>query len=221
MNAQLDAAWKLLPNYLGQHLLVSLAALLLGLAVSLPLTLAAHRSPAVRWPVLTLASLIQTIPGLALLALFYPLLLALSALSVKALGAGFSALGFLPSLLSLALYAMLPILRNGVTGLAGVDPAVVEAARGMGMTEGQVLRQVELPLALPLIIAGVRLTTVISLSTAAIGSTVAAKSLGEVIIAGLLSDNAAFILQGGFIIAGLAVLIHELLSWAETRSRHA
>ena len=113
------------------------------------------------------------------------------------------------------------MVSNTLVGLRGVPPAARDAAFGLGMTEGQVLRQVELPLALPLIIAGVRLTTVISLSTAAIGSTVAAKSLGEVIIAGLLSDNAAFILQGGFIIAGLAVLIHELLSWAETRSRHA
>ena len=140
---------------------------------------------------------------------------------VLALAVPMMGFGAAPTFLALTLYGLLPIFENSLAALSNLPAPVVEAARGMGMTEGQVLRQVELPLALPLIIAGVRLTTVISLSTAAIGSTVAAKSLGEVIIAGLLSDNAAFILQGGFIIAGLAVLIHELLSWAETRSRHA
>ena len=153
----------------------------------------------------TLVGIGQTFPPVAVLALAVPMM-------------GF---GAAPTFLALTLYGLLPIFENSLAALSNLPAPVVEAARGMGMTEGQVLRQVELPLALPLIIAGVRLTTVISLSTAAIGSTVAAKSLGEVIIAGLLSDNAAFILQGGFIIAGLAVLIHELLSWAETRSRHA
>ena len=153
----------------------------------------------------TLVGIGQTFPPVAVLALAVPMM-------------GF---GAAPTFLALTLYGLLPIFENSLAALSNLPAPVVEAARGMGMTEGQVLRQVELPLALPLIIAGVRLTTVISLSTAAIGSTVAAKSLGEVIIAGLLSDNAAFILQGGFIIAGLAVLIHELLSWAETRRRHA
>ncbi|MFO1013399.1 MAG: glycine betaine ABC transporter substrate-binding protein [Caulobacteraceae bacterium] len=219
MNAQLDAAWKLLPNYLGQHLLVSLAALLLGLAVSLPLTLAAHRSPAVRWPVLTLASLIQTIPGLALLALFYPLLLALSALSVKALGAGFSALGFLPSLLSLALYAMLPILRNGVTGLAGVDPAVVEAARGMGMTDGQRLWRVELPLAAPVIMAGVRTATVWTIGAATLATSVGQTSLGNYIFSGLQTENWVFVLFGCAASAVLALAADQLLGLVEKALR--
>ena len=89
---------------------------------------AAARRPRLRWPALLVASLVQTIPSLALLALFYPLLLALSALTDAPVRLGFPALGFLPSLLALTLYSMLPILRNGVAGILGVDPAIVEAA---------------------------------------------------------------------------------------------
>ena len=119
-----DAAARL-PDYLGSHVTVSVAALLIGLAVSLPLAFASIRRPALRGTLLATASVIQTIPGLALLALFYPLLLALSALSERIFGAGFSALGFLPSVLALALYSMLPVLRNTVTCLNGIDPAVL------------------------------------------------------------------------------------------------
>src|SRR5690242_4423445 len=110
MDERIAAAWALLPSYLGQHVVLSASALALGLLVSLPLALLAARRPSVRWPALAAASLIQTIPGLALLALFYPLLLALSALTKAAFGASIPALGFLPSLLALTLYSMLPIL---------------------------------------------------------------------------------------------------------------
>ncbi len=114
MDERLAAAWRVAPGYLAQHVLLSVCALALGFAISLPLAVAASRSAAVRWPSLFVASLIQTIPSLALLALFYPLLLALSALGQSWFGHGFQALGFLPSLLALTLYSMLPILRNGV-----------------------------------------------------------------------------------------------------------
>ena len=137
MSPQVQAAYALLPEYLAWHVLLSVSALALGLTISLPLAIAASRSARLRWPVLALASLIQTIPSLALLALFYPLLLALSVLSVSLLGQGFSALGFLPSLLALTLYSILPILRNGVAGITGVDPAITEAADGVGMTARQ------------------------------------------------------------------------------------
>ena len=123
----------------------SAAALLLGLAISLPLAIWSARRPRVARVALGFASLVQTIPGLALLALFYPVLLSLSAL----VGGGIPALGFLPSLLALTLYALLPILRNAVTGLTGLDPAVIEAADGVGMTPAQKLRLVEAPLARP------------------------------------------------------------------------
>ena len=109
-----------LPDYLGSHVRVSLAALALGLVSSLPLAIMARHRPVLRSALLGVASIVQTIPGLALLALFYPLLLALAALSLQYLGVGFSAFGFLPAVLALALYSMLPVLRNTITGLNGI-----------------------------------------------------------------------------------------------------
>ncbi len=136
------AALSLLPGYLAWHVALSASALILGVAISLPLAVAAARCPRLRWPVLALAGLVQTIPSLAQLALFFPLLLMLSQLSEAMLGRGFSALGFLPSLLALTLYSMLPILRTATAGLLGVDRAVSEAADGVGMTARQKLLQV-------------------------------------------------------------------------------
>src|SRR5262249_51744797 len=149
-------ALALLPGYLGSHVLVSVTALALGLVVSLPLAILSVPRPALRATLLAITSIVQTIPGLALLALFYPLLLGVAMLTERAIGLRFSALGFLPSVLALALYSMLPVLRNTVTGLMGVDAAVKQAAVGVGMTPRQSLWMVELPLALPVIMAGIR-----------------------------------------------------------------
>jgi osmoprotectant transport system permease protein len=215
-DARLASAWALLPNYLGQHVLLSASALLLGLAISLPLAVAASRSAAVRWPSLLVASLIQTIPSLALLALFYPLLLVLSALSVSVIGRGFPALGFLPSLLALTLYSMLPILRNGVAGLTGVDPAIVEAARGVGMTDRQRLFQVELPLAAPVIMAGVRTAAVWTIGAATLATPVGQTSLGNYIFSGLQTENWVFVLFGCGASAGLALSADQLLGLIES-----
>ncbi len=112
-----------------------------------------------------------------------------------------------PTLIALFLYGLLPIFENTLTGLTTLPPPVVEAARGMGMTSAQRLVKVEVPLAMPVILAGIRLSVVIGLATATIGSTVAARTLGEVIIAGLISNNLAFVLQGGLVVAALAILI--------------
>ncbi len=215
MDARLAAAWALLPGYLGQHVLLSASALLLGLAISLPLAVAASRSAAVRWPALLVASLVQTIPSLALLALFYPLLLALSALSVGAFGRGFPALGFLPSLLALTLYSMLPILRNGVAGITGVDPAIVEAARGVGMTDRQRLFQVELPLAAPVIMAGVRTAAVWTIGAATLATSVGQTSLGNYIFSGLQTENWVLVLFGCGASAALALAADQLLGLIE------
>lgn len=143
----------------------------------------------------------QTFPPVAVLALAVP-------------AVGF---GNKPTLIALFLYALLPIFENTLTGLTTLPRDVTEAARGVGMTGMQRLMQVELPLSLPLILAGVRIAAVISLSTATIGSTVAASTLGEVIIAGLLSNNLAYILQGGLVVAVLAVLIHDAIYVLERR----
>lgn len=141
----------------------------------------------------------QTFPPVAVLALAVPMI-------------GF---GEKPTLIALFLYALLPVFENTLTGLTTLPATVMDAARGSGMTGWQRLVKVELPLALPAILAGIRLSAVISLSTATIGSTVAARTLGEVIIAGLQSNNLAFILQGGLIVAALAILIHAAFSALE------
>ncbi|HEY3887932.1 MAG TPA: glycine betaine ABC transporter substrate-binding protein [Caulobacteraceae bacterium] len=216
MNERLAAAWRLLPNYLGQHVLLSASALALGVLISLPLAVAASRNPRLRWITLLSAGLIQTIPSLALLALFYPLLLALSALSRQLFGAGFSALGFLPSLLALTLYSMLPILRNATTGILGVDPAAVEAARGVGMTDRQRLFMVELPLAAPVIMAGIRTAAVWTIGTATLSTPVGQTSLGDYIFSGLQTEDWVLVLFGCAAAAGLALIVDQLLGLIES-----
>ena len=177
--------------------------------------MAASRTPRLRWIALQLAGMVQTIPSLALLALFYPLLLALSALSKATLGAGFPALGFLPSLLALTLYSMLPILRNGVTGILGVDPAVVEAARGVGMDDRQRLFQVELPLAAPVIMAGIRTAAVWTIGAATLSTPVGQTSLGDYIFSGLQTEDWVLVLFGCIAAAGLALVVDQLLGLIE------
>jgi len=219
MNGAIDAALALLPEYLAWHVVLSASALLLGAAISLPLGVAAARSARLRWPVLAFASLIQTIPSLALLALFFPILLAASALSVATFGRGFSALGFLPSLLALTLYSMLPMLRNAAAGVGGVDPAIREAADGVGMTPRQRLFQVELPLAAPIIMAGVRTAAVWTIGAATLSTPVGQTSLGNYIFAGLQTENWIFVLFGCAASAGLALAADQLLGLVEAGVR--
>lgn len=149
----------------------------------------------------TLVNIGQTFPPVAVLAVTVPLV-------------GF---GEKPTLIALFGYGLLPIFENTITGLKTCPPQLLEAAAGMGMSAGQRLRALELPLAMPLILEGVRLSLVINVGTATIGSTVAAKGLGEVIIAGLLSNNTAFVLQGGLVTGLMAVLLYEALAAVERR----
>lgn len=207
----MTAAFARVPELLAQHLLLALAALLLGIAISLPLAVLSARRRGVARVALGLASLVQTIPSLALLALFYPLLLSLSAL----VGGSIPALGFLPSLLALTLYALLPILRNAVTGLATLDPAVREAADGVGMTRWQKLRLVEAPLVAPLVMAGIRTAAVWTIGAATLSTTVGQPSLGDLIFAGLQTQNWALVLAGCVAAAGLALAVDGLLGLAE------
>jgi osmoprotectant transport system permease protein len=149
----------------------------------------------------TLVNVGQTFPPVAVLAVTVPIV-------------GF---GEKPTLIALFAYGLLPIFENTLVGLKTCPPEVLEAAQGMGMSAGQRLWSVELPLALPLILEGIRLSLVISIGTATIGSTVAAKGLGEVIIAGLVSNNNAFILQGGLVTGLMAVLLYDALAGLERR----
>lgn len=147
----------------------------------------------------SLVNIGQTFPPVAVLALAVPVF-------------GF---GDKPTLIALFLYGLLPIFENTLTGLTTLPPPVIEAARGMGMTSAQRLVKIEVPLAMPVILAGIRLSAVIGLATATIGSTVAARTLGEVIIAGLISNNLAFVLQGGLVVAALAILIFDIFQAIE------
>jgi osmoprotectant transport system permease protein len=149
----------------------------------------------------TLVNIGQTFPPVAVLAIAVPLV-------------GF---GEAPTLIALFAYGLLPIFENTIAGLRGCPPAIIEAANGMGMSARERLVSVELPLAMPLILEGVRLSLVINVGTATIGSTVAAKGLGEVIIAGLLSDNTAFILQGGLVTGLMAILLYDAMAAVEKR----
>ncbi|WP_347137807.1 ABC transporter permease [Paracoccus sp. SSK6] len=177
------------------------ASTIIGLALAILVTRRAGREflPLAR----TVTAVGQTFPPVAVLALAVPVL-------------GF---GTGPTLVALFLYGLLPVFENALAGLTGQPPSIAEAARGMGLTPHQRLWQIDLPLALPLLLAGMRLTAVISLGTATIGSTVAARTLGEVIIAGLLSSNTAFVLQGGLVVGILAVLIHYGFQGLENRVR--
>jgi osmoprotectant transport system permease protein len=204
-----------LADYLGNHVRLSVAALALGLAVSLPLAIAARNRPLFRSVLLSLASIVQTVPGLALLALFYPLLLALASLTLSWFGLGFSAFGFLPAMLALALYSMLPVLRNTITGLNGVDADLLQAAQAVGMTERQSLFTVELPLALPVMMAGIRTAAVWVIGTATLSTPIGQTSLGNYIFAGLQTQNWVFVLFGCLAAAVLALAVDQLLALLE------
>ncbi len=194
---------------LGSHIVLAASAMLLGLIIALPLGVLAARNKRFGQVALGVASLIQTIPSLALLALFYPLLVAISAF------APVPALGFLPALLALALYALLPILRNTVIGLTGIDRDVSEAADGIGMTAWQKLSLVEAPLALPVVMGGVRTAAVWTIGAATLSTTVGAPSLGDVIFSGLQTQNWTLVLWGCLAAALLALAADGLLALSE------
>lgn len=201
MSAQL----ALLPAYLTAHLQLTLVALLLGIAGSVPAGILVTR---VRWleqPVLAAASLIQTIPGLALLAVMVPALAAV----------GLPSIGYLPALAGLTLYSVLPILRNTATGLAGVDAALIEAARGVGMTPMQQLWRVELPTALPVIVAGIRTAAVWTVGMATLATPVGATSLGNYIFTGLQTRNFTAVLVGCAAASALALVLDGLVRLLE------
>lgn len=202
-----------LPGHLAAHLGLSLAALLMGIILSVPLGILVSRVRRFEVPVVGTASVLQTIPSLALLAFMVPALAALGARSI----------GFLPALIGLSLYSVLPILRNTVTGLSGVDPAVIEAARGVGMTPRESLFRVELPLAMPVIIAGIRTSAVWTVGTATLSTPVGAPSLGNYIFSGLQTRNYASVLVGCVASALLALvidgLVHVISRGIERRSR--
>jgi osmoprotectant transport system permease protein len=187
-----------------EHLWMVVISTLFAVLIGIPLGILITRRPGWNKPVLGTANIIQVIPSLALFGFLLP---------VPWIGASSGRL----AILALTLYALLPLIRNTYAGIKGVDPAVVEAGRGMGMTDGQLLWQVELPLALGVIIAGVRVATVISVGVATIAAAIGAGGLGEYIFRGLAMVNNQLILAGAIPAAGLALLADVTLGWLERR----
>lgn len=187
-----------------EHLWLVGASITLAVLIGIPLGILITRWPILSKPVLGCANIIQTIPSLALFGFLLP---------APWIGARADRL----AILALTLYALLPLIRNTYTGIRGVDRAVVEAGRGMGMTDRQLLWQVEFPLALGVIIAGVRVAAVILIGLATIAAAVGAGGLGEYIFRGLAMVNNQVILAGAIPAAALAILADTGLGWLEKR----
>ena len=189
-----------------EHLWLVGISTLLAVLIGIPLGILIAHWPVLNKPVLGSANIIQTIPSLALFGFLLPL---------PWLGERADRL----AILALTLYALLPLIRNTYTGIRGVDPAVVEAGRGMGLTDRQLLFQVELPLAVSVILSGVRVAVVISVGLATIAAAIGAGGLGEFIFRGLAMVNNQLILAGAIPAAVLALLADTSLGWLEKRLR--
>jgi len=190
---------------IGQHVLISLTAVLLGIAVAFPVGILLTRHKKAASVVLGVFGVVNTIPSLVLLGV-----------AMMVLG-----LGFVPAVAVLFVYSLLPIMRNIYTGILGVDEKYVKAARGMGMNRMQILRGVQIPLALPVIIAGIRLSSIYIISWATLSAFIGAGGLGDLIWMGLQSFNYDMVLAGAIPATLLALLVSFLLSWAEkAATRH-
>ena len=189
-----------------EHLWLVGISTLLAVLIGIPLGIVIAHWPVLNKPVLASANIIQTIPSLALFGFLLPL---------PWLGERADRL----AILALTLYALLPLIRNTFTGIRGVDPAVVEAGRGMGLTDRQLLFQVELPLAVSVILSGVRVAVVISVGLATIAAAIGAGGLGEFIFRGLAMVNNQLILAGAIPAAALALFADTSLGWLEKRLR--
>jgi osmoprotectant transport system permease protein len=187
-----------------EHLWLVGISTLLAVLIGIPLGILIAHWPRLNRPVLAGANVIQTIPSLALFGFLLP---------VPWLGNRAERL----AIVALTLYALLPLIRNTYTGIRGVDPAVVEAGRGMGLTDLQLLLKVELPLALSVILSGVRVAVVISVGLATIAAAIGAGGLGELIFRGLAMVNNQLILAGAIPAALLALLADFGLGWVEKR----
>ncbi len=188
----------------GEHLVLVLVSTLLAVVIGVPLGIALTRRPRLARPVLGFANVVQTIPSLALFGFLIPLPL-------------IGGIGARTAIAALVVYALLPILRNTYTGILSVDPAVIESATGLGMTSGQRLRQVELPLALPVVLAGVRIATVISIGLATIAAAIGAGGLGVLIYRGVAIVDHRLILAGAVPAALLALAADAGLGLVERR----
>lgn len=184
---------------LGKHIYLSLVPVLVAVAVALPLGVLLTRTRRVAEPLMNFVGVLQTLPSLAMLALMIPLL----------------GIGDLPAMTALFLYALLPILRNTYTGIRNVDPALIEAGRGMGMTSAQLLFQVEMPLAFRVIMSGIRVSTVLIIGWATLAAYIGAGGLGDLILTGFATVSSGHIIAGGVPVTLLALLADWLLGRLE------
>ena len=184
---------------LGQHLQLSLLALLISIVVAVPLAVVLSSYKRSAAFVLQLAGIFQTIPSLALLGLFIP----------------FMGIGTVPALTTLVIYALFPILQNTITGLEGIDPSLEEAAIAFGMTKWERLKKFEIPIAMPVIMSGVRTSAVFIIGTATLAALIGAGGLGSFILLGIDRNNASLILIGAISSAVLAIAFSTLLKWME------
>jgi osmoprotectant transport system permease protein len=192
---------------LQQHVLLVCVSTAIAVAIGLPAGVMAARRPRAGRFILAVANIAQTIPSLALLGFLLPLPF-------------IGGIGARTALVALTLYALLPIVRTTLTGLSSIDRAIIEAGTAMGMTPRQLLLMVELPIALPQIVAGIRVATVIGVGTATIAAAIGAGGLGEYIFRGLAMVDSTTILAGAIPAAALALLADGALAWAERRLRH-
>jgi osmoprotectant transport system permease protein len=188
------------------HLTLVVIAMAFAIAIAVPLGMLIVERPALRSLCLGAASVFQTIPSLALFGFLIP---------IPFIGG----IGARTAIVALVLYALLPILRNTYVGLTGIDPAVLQAAEAMGMTNAQILWRVRLPLALPVILAGIRTATVITIGIATIAAAIGAGGLGTFIFRGVAMVSNAVILAGAVPAALLAIAADVLLAWLERRLR--
>ncbi|MCL0049013.1 ABC transporter permease [Dehalococcoidia bacterium] len=185
-----------------RHLEMVLIGEFVAICIGVPLgVFAAHpRFRKLGSLVIGVANAGQAVPSMAIVAVMLPLM---------------GRLGLRPMLVALVIWGVLPILRNSYAAIKSIDPAIVEAARGMGMTRGQIVRKIELPLALPVIMAGVRVSTVVLVGTATLGALIAAGGLGEIILAGVFVGEPLIILQGGAPAAAMAITLGFILGRLE------
>jgi osmoprotectant transport system permease protein len=189
-----------------RHVMLVAVSIAIATAIAVPLGVVLTRRPAWSRLVLGVAGVLQTIPSLALFGFLIP-------------APWIGGIGVRTALVALTLYALLPVLRNTVTGIAGVDAAIREAGRGMGMTDWELLRRVELPLAAPVIIAGIRVATVIGIGVATIAAAIGAGGLGVFIFQGVAMVDNRTILAGALPAAGLAMFADLALGAVERRVR--
>ncbi len=187
-----------------EHLALVGSSIAMACLIAIPSAILLSRKPGPRRAAIALANILQTIPSLALFGFLIPIPL-------------IGGIGKRTAVVALVVYALLPLLRNTLAGILGVDPAVRESAVAMGMTPGQVLRQVEIPLAAPTIMAGLRIATVTSIGTAVIAAAIGGGGLGVLIFRGISFNDSSQILSGAVPAAIMALLADEGLGWVERR----